>query len=91
MSIGHGGWGVDVIVPPNDTYLSIDLLPVTMSLDLTVSAQEGISLTLGSDGPPGPAGPPGPTVAEEVVLQAPDGSHWRVVVDNSGALSTEAI
>jgi len=81
------GWNVDVVIPPKNTLIAIDLLPEDgATLDLAVSAEEDtISLVLGAEGPPGP---PGPSEAESVVLQAPNGSRWRLVVSNTGVLST---
>lgn len=29
--------------------------------------------------------------AERLIINAPDGSRWSIVVDNAGALSTEAV
>jgi hypothetical protein len=55
------GWDIDVVIPPNDTLLSLDLLPLGgTTLDLSVAADE-LSLVLGGDGPNGPRGPTGPT------------------------------
>lgn len=80
------GWEVDVVVPPNNTTLTIDLMPqASVALDLRIDEQEIVELILGGEGP---MGPPGPTEATSVVLQAPDGSRWALVVDNSGVLST---
>jgi hypothetical protein len=160
---GGDGWNVDVVVPPNNTTLTIDLLPqASTAVDLRVDRQEIVELILGGDGPmglpgpeggptgptgpsgppgivwhgdwdwqtdyqigdsvsyggvswvayvdppvgetppnhqehwqlvadkgqQGPTGPPGPTESTSVVLTAPNASRWRLVVDNTGALST---
>jgi len=79
------GWDIDVVIPPNDTLLSIELLPAEGTV-LNLGVDQGvdeINLVLGAEGPRGPTGPPG-----TAVLQAPNGSLWRLVVSNTGALST---
>jgi microcystin-dependent protein len=54
------GWDVDVVIPPNDILLQIDLLPTGgMSLDLTVESPDYIQMVLGGDGPVGSTGAPG--------------------------------
>jgi hypothetical protein len=56
------GWDVDVVIPPNDTTIEIDLMSTeAATLDLSLSAQDELNMLLGSDGPVGPPGPPGTT------------------------------
>jgi hypothetical protein len=55
------GWDVDVVIPPNDVTVEIDLVPtVPPTLDLSLAAQESLNMLLGGDGPIGPPGLPGP-------------------------------
>jgi hypothetical protein len=55
------GWDVDVVIPPNDVTIVIDLVPtVPPTLDLSLAAQESLNMLLGGDGPIGPPGLPGP-------------------------------
>lgn len=61
---GEGdGFDVDLIIPPNDITVAIDLLtaePTTLDLTLDLG-EEVLDLFLGGDGPVGPGGPVGPT------------------------------
>jgi hypothetical protein len=61
---GESGFNVDVIIPPNDVTIGIDLLPMEPpTMDLSVAAQESLNMLLGGDGPIGPPGPTGPVGA----------------------------
>jgi len=57
------GFDVDIVVPANDTTLSVDLLTrLPAVIDLTLSDTAPLNLVLGGEGPAGPAGgPTGPT------------------------------
>lgn len=82
---GEGdGFDVDLVIPPNDTTVALDLLaaePTTINLSLDPS--EVLDLVLGGDGPVGPVGPPGPrgdsiTVTESTTypLNPQPGDVW---------------
>lgn len=95
---GDTGWDIDVVLlGPDPVLFQLDVTPMSGG-DITLQVArdvEPIDLNLagagndGQMGPTGPAGPPGPAgEATSVVLTAPDGGRWQLVVDNSGALST---
>src|SRR3954468_13896736 len=56
------GFDVDIVIPPDDTIVGIDLMPMEGSaLDLSLTRDEDVlNLVLGGDGPTGPSGPTGP-------------------------------
>jgi hypothetical protein len=83
----NAGWDVDVVIPPNDTILTIEVVPVAGTmLDLSMAAdEEGLNLVLGSDGPIGPIGPTGPpgvsVVVTESEVEPPDPQPGDIWID----------
>jgi len=60
---GGSGFDVDLIIPPNDTTVEIDLLPVessTLDLSLTTVGDQVSLILQGPEGPVGDQGPTGP-------------------------------
>jgi hypothetical protein len=70
VSPGNPGFDVDVIIPPNDTTLEIDLISTAPTLDLSLSGTDQMDMVLGGEGPPGALGPLGPTgpIGEGIVV-----------------------
>jgi hypothetical protein len=70
------GFDVDLVIPPNDTVVNIDLLAAEpTTLDLSLPPDEIIDMFLGGDGPAGDVGPTGPqgdsiTVTESLTQPA---------------------
>jgi hypothetical protein len=67
------GFDVDLVIPPNDTVIGIDLLPMeAITLDMTLTPEEdALNLILGGDGPVGPAGATGPAGRSIVITESP--------------------